>query len=57
MVNSTTMPSCSIDNFFQIDKKGIASLPLTDFIEPIHFTFPQLNFEIGTVNNGLDALR
>jgi hypothetical protein len=39
------------------DKKGIVSLPLMDFIEPNHYIFPQLHFEIGTVNNVLDALR
>jgi hypothetical protein len=39
------------------DKKGIVSLPLIDFIEPHHYIFPQLHFEIGTVNNVLDALR
>jgi hypothetical protein len=39
------------------DKKGIVSLPLIDFIEPHHYIFPQLHFEIGTVNNVLDALK
>jgi len=39
------------------DKKGIVSLPLIDFIEPQYYIFPQLHFEIGTVNNILDALR
>jgi hypothetical protein len=40
-----------------IDKKGIVSLPLLNFVEPKHFIFPQLHFEIGTVNNVLDAFR
>ncbi len=39
------------------DKKGIVSLPLIDFIEPHHYIFPRLHFEIGTVNNVLDALK
>lgn len=39
------------------DKKGIVTLPLLSFVEPKHFIFPQLHFEIGTVNNVLDALR
>lgn len=38
-------------------KKSIATFPLIDFIEPQHYIFPQLHFEIGTVNNILDALR
>jgi hypothetical protein len=39
------------------DKKGIVNLPLIDFIQPQHYLFPQLHFEIGTVNNVLDGLR
>jgi len=39
------------------EKKGIVSLPLIDFIEPHHYIFPQLHFEIGAVNNVLDYLR
>ncbi len=38
------------------EKKGIVSLPLIDFIEPRHYIFPQLHFEIGAVNNVLDYL-
>ncbi len=38
-------------------KKGIVALPLIDFIEPNKYIFLQLHFEIGTVNNVLDALR
>jgi hypothetical protein len=30
---------------------------LIDIIEPQHYIFPQLHFEIGTVNNILDALK
>jgi hypothetical protein len=33
------------------DKKGIATFPLIHFIEPYHYIFPQLHFEIGAVNN------
>jgi hypothetical protein len=32
-------------------------LPLIKFIEPHHYIFPQLHFEIGTVNNVLDAFK
>jgi hypothetical protein len=39
------------------DKKGIVSKPIIDFIEPRDYIFPQLHFEIGAVNNVLDALR
>jgi hypothetical protein len=39
------------------EKKGIVSLSLIDFILPQHYIFPQLYFEIGTVNNVLYALR
>ncbi len=39
------------------EKKGILSLPLTDFIDPKHYIFPQLHFEIGAVNNLLEYLR
>jgi hypothetical protein len=39
------------------DKKGIVSEPIINFIEPKDYIFPQLHFEIGTVNNVLDALR
>ena len=39
------------------DKKGIIDSPLTDFIQPDNYIFPQLHFEIGTVNNVLDGLR
>jgi hypothetical protein len=39
------------------DKKGIVSEPIIDFIEPKNYIFPQLHFEIGAVNNILDALR
>lgn len=39
------------------EKKGIVSLPLIDFVELQQYIFPQLHFEIGTVNNLLDALR
>ena len=39
------------------DKKSTVSLPMIDFIEPQHYIFPQLHFEIGTVNNILDALK
>jgi hypothetical protein len=39
------------------EKKGIVSLPLIDFIEPQQCIFPQLHFEIDTVNNLLDALK
>jgi len=38
-------------------KKGIVSKPIIDFIEPRDYIFPQLHFEIGAVNNVLDALR
>jgi hypothetical protein len=38
-------------------KKGIVALPWIDFIEPNKYIFPQLHFEIGTVNNVFDALR
>ena len=39
------------------DKKGIVSEPIVDFVEPKDYIFPQLHFEIGAVNNILDALR
>jgi len=39
------------------DKKGIVSEPIINFIEPKDYIFPQLHFEIGAVNNVLDALR
>jgi hypothetical protein len=39
------------------DKKGIVDSPLIDFIQPGNYIFPQLHFEIGTVNNVLDWLR
>jgi hypothetical protein len=39
------------------EKTGIVSLPLIDFIEPHHYIFPQLRFEIGAVNNVLDYLQ
>jgi hypothetical protein len=39
------------------DKKGIVSKPIIDFIEPKDYIFSQLHFEIGAVNNVLDALR
>jgi hypothetical protein len=39
------------------DKKGIVSLPLIEFIEPHQNIFPQLHFEIGTVNDVLDAFK
>jgi hypothetical protein len=35
------------------EKKGIVSLP---FIEPKHYIFPQLHFEIGAVNIVLEYL-
>ena len=39
------------------DKKGIVDSPLIDFIQPGNYIFPQLHFEIGTVNNVLDGLQ
>jgi hypothetical protein len=39
------------------DKKGIVSSSLIEFIELHQYIFPQLHFEIGTVNNVLDALK
>jgi hypothetical protein len=39
------------------EKKGIVSMPPVDFIEPKHYIFPQLHFEIGAVNNVLEYLR
>jgi hypothetical protein len=39
------------------EKKGIISVPLIDFIEPKHYIFPQLHFEIRAVNNVLEYLR
>ena len=38
-------------------KKGIVSDPLIEFIEPSHYIFPQLHFEIGAANNVIDNLR
>ncbi len=35
-------------------KKGIVTAPLIDFIEPSHYIFSQLHFEIGTANNVID---
>jgi len=39
------------------DIKGIVSLPVFDFVEPSHYIFPLLHFEIGAVNNLLDNFR
>jgi len=39
------------------EKKGIVSERIIDLIEPRDYIFPQLHFEIGAVNNVLDALR
>jgi len=36
-------------------KKGIVGKPIWDFIEPKHYIFPVLHFEIGAVNNVLDS--
>jgi hypothetical protein len=35
-------------------KKGIVSTPLIDFIEPSHYIFPQLHFEISAANYVID---
>jgi hypothetical protein len=39
------------------DKKSIVSEPVIDFVELKDYIFPQLRFEIGAVNNILDALQ
>jgi arsenate reductase-like glutaredoxin family protein len=33
---------------------GVVSYPVWDFIEPLHYLFPELHVEIGLVNNVLD---
>ena len=37
------------------DVCGIVDFPLWDFIQPLHFVFPQLHIEIGLVNNALES--
>jgi hypothetical protein len=34
---------------------GVVNDPIWEFIEPLHMVFPQLNVEIGLVNNILDS--
>ncbi len=38
------------------DVCGIVDFPLWDFIQPLHFVFPQLHVKIGLVNNALDFM-